>query len=195
MSDKILPSDFLKKYKNKNPNWGFNGLGYIVYKRTYARPKEDGTSEEWWETVARCIEGAQSIGADYTKAEAERLYDHIFNLRCNFAGRMLWQLGAPTVARYGGASLLNCWFVSMNSIEDFCFVFENLMLGGGVGFSVKREDVHELPKIKSGVSVVHTLTKDADFIVPDSREGWVSLLRNVVQSFFVTGKSISAFIT
>ena len=104
---------------------------------------------------------------------------------------MLWQLGAPTVERYGGASLLNCWFVSMNQLEDFCFVFENLMLGGGVGFSVKREDIHELPKVKTGVSIVHKNTKDADFIVPDSREGWVSLLRNIVQSFFETGKSFS----
>lgn len=191
MSEKILSNDFLKKYKNKNPNWGFNGLGYIVYKRTYARPKEDGSTEEWWETVARCVEGAQSIGAGYTKEEAERLYDHVFNLRCNFAGRMLWQLGSPTVARYGGASLLNCWFISMNEPEDFCFVFENLMLGGGVGFSVKRENVHDLPKIKPGVVIEHKNSKDADFIVPDSREGWVSLLRNIVKAYFETGKSFT----
>jgi adenosylcobalamin-dependent ribonucleoside-triphosphate reductase len=191
MSEKIISEAFIEKYKNKTPKWGFNGLGYIVYKRTYARPKEDGTTEEWHETVGRCVNGAQAIGANYTKEEAERLYDLVFNLKCNFAGRMLWQLGAPTVARYGGASLLNCWFVSMNDIEDFCFVFENLMLGGGVGFSVKREDVHELPKIIPGVTVSHQMSKDADFIVPDSREGWVSLIRNLVQSFFVTGKSFT----
>ena len=41
----ILSQDFLDKYKNKQPNWGFNGLGYIVYKRTYARLKEDNTTE------------------------------------------------------------------------------------------------------------------------------------------------------
>ncbi len=43
----ILSPSFLAQYKNKQPNWGFNGLGYIVYKRTYARLKEDGTTEEW----------------------------------------------------------------------------------------------------------------------------------------------------
>lgn len=188
---KVITDDFLQKYKGKNPKWGFNGLGYIVYKRTYARPKDDGSTEEWWETVARCVNGAQDIGADYTKEEAERLYDLVFNLKCNFAGRMLWQLGSPTVKRYGGASLLNCWFASMNQIEDFCFVFENLMLGGGVGFSVRREDIHELPKVKPGVLVTHAATKDADFIVPDSREGWVSLLRKIVESYFVTGKSFT----
>lgn len=191
MNEKILSTEFVEKYAGKNPNWGYNGLGYIIYKRTYSRLKPDGTSEEWYETVQRCIEGAQSIGAGYTKEEAERLYDHVFNLRCNFAGRMLWQLGSSTVERYGGASLLNCWFVSMNEPEDFCFLFENLMLGGGVGFSVQRENIHELPKVKSDVTVFHKNTKDADFIVPDSREGWVSLLRNVLQAYFVTGKSFS----
>ena len=110
MSDQnILSESFINQYKNKQPNWGFNGLGYIVYKRTYARLKEDGNTEEWWETVARCIEGAQKIGAKYTPDEAERIYDYIFNLKCNFAGRMLWQLGTTTVDRFGANSLLNCF--------------------------------------------------------------------------------------
>jgi ribonucleoside-triphosphate reductase len=187
----ILSHDFAKSYANKQPNWGFNGLGYIVYKRTYSRVKEDGTSEEWWETILRCINGAQDIGAQYTKEEAERLFDHVFNLRCNFAGRMLWQLGTEAVSRFSGNSLLNCWFIQMNTLESFCFLFENLMLGGGVGFSIRREDIHELPKIKKNVVINHKPTKDADFIVPDSREGWIELLRKVLDAYYVTGKSFS----
>ena len=187
----IITEEFLNKYKGKNPQWGFNGLGYFVYKRTYSRTKQDGNKEEWYETVARCINGAQNIGAEYTKEEAERLYDHVFNLRCNFAGRMLWQLGTPHVERFLGNSLLNCWFVQINDQEKFSFLFENLMLGGGVGFSVRREDVHELPKVKADVKIEHINTKDATFIVPDSREGWVSLLRKVLRSYFINGKSFT----
>jgi ribonucleotide reductase alpha subunit len=192
MSDlNILSESFLSKYKNKQPNWGFNGLGYIVYKRTYARLKEDGNTEEWWETVARCINGAQKIGAQYSQEEAERIYDYVFNLKCNFAGRMLWQLGTSTVDRFGANSLLNCWATAMREPKAFLFLFENLMLGGGVGYSIRREDVHELPKIKKGVIVSHEATKDADFIVPDSREGWVKLLANVLDAFYVNGKSFT----
>lgn len=187
----ILPDDFLSQYKTKKPNWGYNGLGEIVYKRTYSRVKDDGMNEEWWETIARCVNGAQKIGADYTKAEAQKLYDYVFNLKCNFAGRMLWQLGTSTVDRFGGNSLLNCWGVCVRDIDDFCFIFENLMLGGGVGFSIRREDVHELPKSKEGVVVTHKKTNDADFIVPDTREGWVKLLKKVLKSFFYTGESFS----
>ena len=187
----ILSPSFLAQYKNKQPNWGFNGLGYIVYKRTYARLKEDGTTEEWNETVERCINGAQKIGAQYTREEAERIYDYVFNLKCNFAGRMLWQLGTSTVDRFGANSLLNCWATAMREPKAFLFLFENLMLGGGVGYSIRREDVHELPKIKKGVTVIHEATKDADYIVPDKREGWVNLLSKVLDAFYVTGKSFS----
>ena len=187
----ILPDDFLSEYKTTKPNWGYNGLGEIVYKRTYSRIKEDGTNEEWWETVARCINGAQKIGADYTKSEAQKLYDYVFNLKCNFAGRMLWQLGTSTVDRFGGNSLLNCWGVCIRDIDDFCFIFENLMLGGGVGFSIRKEDVHDLPRVKEGVVVTHEKTNDADYIVPDSREGWVKLLKKCLKSYFYTGESFT----
>ena len=192
----IISDQFSQTYANKQPNWGFNGLGYIVYKRTYARLKDDGKTEEWHETIQRCINGAQKLGAGYTKEEAEKLFDLIFNLKCNFAGRMLWQLGTPTVDRFGANSLLNCWFTTMNHPKSFKFLFENLMLGGGVGFSVRREDVHELPRVRKSVKIYHDeiagkATKDADFIVPDSREGWIELLGKVLDSYFYTGKSFS----
>jgi len=193
---KIISDEFCKSYSTKQPNWGFNGLGYIVYKRTYARLKENGETEEWHETIQRCINGAQKLGAQYSQKEAERLFDLVFNLKCNFAGRMLWQLGTPTVDRFGANSLLNCWFTTMNHPKSFKFLFENLMLGGGVGFSVRREDIHELPRILKGVNIFHheiegKATKDANFIVPDSREGWIELLGKVLDSYFVTGKSFS----
>jgi len=187
----IITEEFLKKYKNKNPDFGFNGLGYIVFKRTYSRLKADETYEEWYETIARCINGAQEIGADYTKEEAEKLYDYMFNLKCSFAGRMLWMLGTEHIKRWGANALINCFGMTITEYEDFCFLFENLMLGGGVGFSIRREDVHELPKIKENVKITHKNTDDADFIVPDSREGWVYLLRKVLKSYFVSGKSFT----
>ena len=195
-SQSLLEESFLKSYKSIQPNWGFHGLGYIVYKRTYSRPiyGSDGQverSETWWETIKRCIDGAQKIGADYTKSEAEALFDAVFNLKCSFAGRMLWQLGTKTVDRFGANSLVNCWVTTITQPEDFCFIFENLMLGGGVGYSLKRDQIHELPKVKHGVEISVKDTKDADFIVPDSREGWVELLRKVLTSFFQTSKGFT----
>jgi ribonucleotide reductase alpha subunit len=104
---------------------------------------------------------------------------------------MLWQLGTTTVDRFGANSLLNCWGVCIRDIDDFCFIFENLMLGGGVGFSIRKEDVHDLPRVKEGVMVNHEKTNDADYIVPDSREGWVKLLKKTLKSYFYTGESFT----
>jgi ribonucleoside-triphosphate reductase (thioredoxin) len=187
----LLSQEFLDKYDNKDAKFGFNGLGYTVYKRTYSRVMEDGKLEEWKDTLTRCINGAQAIGAGYTTEEAERLFDHMFNLRALLGGRMLWQLGTKTVEQYGANSLLNCAFVAIRKYDDFCFIFDNLMLGCGLGFSVRRQDINELPRVKKNVTITHEVTKDADFIIPDSRVGWTELLRKVLKSYFVTGKSFS----
>ena len=46
-------------------------------------------------------------------------------------------------------------------------------------------------RIKEGVTVKHCATKDADFIVPDSRAGWVKLLERVLNAYYVTGESFT----
>jgi ribonucleoside-triphosphate reductase len=187
----MLSQSFVDSYSLKQAPWGFNGMGEIVFLRTYSRKKENGDNETWTETLQRVISGAIEIGVDYTEEEAEKLFDHMFNLRCSFSGRALWQLGTPLVKKFNGASLNNCYFVNIESIDDFEFLFEYLMLGGGVGFSVERSKIHDLPKVKSGVVISHERTNDADIIVPDSRHGWKRLLHAVLKSYFETGKSFS----
>lgn len=187
----ILSKEFVDSYRDKKVPWGFGALSYITYKRTYAREMPDGKLEEWVDTLERCINGAQEIGAQYTKEEAERLFDYMFNLKGVFAGRYLWQLGTDTVKRLGGVSLNNCYFTTIRSLEDFCFIMDVLMLGAGVGYSVRRQDIAELPRVKKGVTITHVKSNDADFIVPDSRQGWVLLLRLVLKAFLKRGKSLT----
>jgi len=187
-----LSSSFLSSYADKRAPWGFGGLGEVVYLRTYSRRLEDDSRNETWvETCARTVNGALEIGAKLTDDEAEKLFDHMFNLRCLPAGRALWQLGTPLVRKFSGTSLNNCYFTNIEKIEDFELLFDYLMLGGGVGFSVERSKIHDLPKIKPGVVITHERTNDADIIVPDSRNGWRRLLHSVLKSYFDTGRSFS----
>ena len=191
MRGSMLKQSFVDSYSQKLAPWGFNGLGEIVFVRTYSRKKEDGLNETWPETLQRVINGAIEIGVPYTEEEAEKLFDHMFNLRCSFSGRSLWQLGTPLVKKLNGTSLNNCYFTNIEKIEDFEMIFEYLMLGGGVGFSVERSKIHELPKVIPGVVITQERTNDADLIVPDSRHGWKRLLHAVLKSYFYTGKSFS----
>jgi len=204
----ILPQAFLNKYKTIDPQFGFNGLGYVVFKRTYARAidpvsrkllspveidefqkakKAIGT-EEWYETIERCVRGAQAIGARLTREEAEQLYDAAFHMKLMFSGRSMWQLG--TNIQYMD-SLLNCWVTKISEIDDFVFMLTQSMLGGGVGCNISKEYTFELPRVKTHVNISHKNTKDADFIVPDSKEGWIELLRLIANSFLITGKSFT----
>jgi len=187
-----LSKDFLSSYASKRAPWGFGGLGEIVYLRTYSRRLDDDSRNETWvETCARTVNGALEIGAALSDKEAEKLFDYMFHLRCLPAGRALWQLGTPLVREYSGTSLNNCYFTNIETVEDFELLFDYLMLGGGVGFSVERAKIHDLPKVKPGVTITHERTNDADIIVPDSRSGWRRLLHSTLKSFFDTGKSFS----
>lgn len=188
----ILDQSFVESYKTETPPWGFGGLGEIVYLRTYSRPV-DGTDrmETWEETIQRVIEGAVEIGVPYTKEQAEKLFDHMYYLRCSVSGRALWQLGTPLVQQFNGTSLNNCYYTNIEKVEDFEMLFDYLMLGGGVGFSVERSKIHDLPKVKARVKIMHERTNDADIIVPDSRQGWRRLLHSVLKSYFETGKSFT----
>lgn len=48
-----LSTTFVESYANKQPPFGFNGLGELVYMRTYSRTKPDFQKERWYETVER----------------------------------------------------------------------------------------------------------------------------------------------
>lgn len=188
----LLSPEFIASYASKTPPWGFGGLGEIVFLRTYSR-KIEGTNqtESWVQTIQRVIEGAGDIGVPFSSEDAEHLFDHMFHLRCAVSGRALWQLGTPLVKQFSGTSLNNCFYTNIERIEDFEMLFDYLMLGGGVGFSVERSKIHELPKVKAVASITAERTNDADFIVPDSRQGWRELLHKVLESYFKNGKSFT----
>lgn len=172
--------------------WG--ELGYITYKRTYARKIKDGLdqTEEFEDTVSRIIKACRTqLNVGFTAEEEVRLNEILLGLKGSVAGRFLWQLGTKTVDKLGLASLQNCAVTLVNDpIRPFTWAMDMLMLGSGVGYNIQREHVYELPKAKK-VKVVRLDTKDADFIVPDTREGWVELLQRTLTSHFITGKGFT----
>ena len=165
--------------------WG--EVGYPTFKRTYARPTENGQTEEWHETVDRVVKACNDqLGCNFDEAQQDELRGIMMDLKGTVAGRFLWQLGTETVDRLGMPSLQNCSFVVIDDpIRPFTWAFEMLMLGSGVGFNIQRENVYQLPKVgHQRVNIERKDANDADFIVPDSREGWVSLLERVLESHF-----------
>lgn len=167
----------------------WSNLATVVYKRTYAR-KDNGRTENWTDTVERVIAG-NVRGFNLAEREIQRLRYFMMERKATPGGRGLWFSGCPGHDRIGGAALCNCWFFTSDEWRNFVIAQDLLMLGGGVGMSVEHQFTSKLPRVRKGVVVVHKATKDADFIVPDSREGWNELTSRVLESFFVTGRSFS----
>lgn len=181
----------MRKHFSGPTPWG--EVGYVTFKRTYARQLGKGT-EEFPDTVSRVVNAAnKQLKCNFNEEEKARLTEIMLTLKGTVAGRFLWQLGTETVDKLGLPSLQNCAFVVVDEpIRPFTWAFEMLMLGSGVGFNIQKHNVSLLPAVKNKkVKVTRLDDAGADFIVPDSREGWTALLHKVLEASFVTGESFS----
>ena len=189
-----LDEDFLDKYKTIQPPFGYPPLGELVYRRTYSRKLEDGTNEDWWQTVRRVVEGTYSLQKEHIQSfhlgwndeqgqrSAQEMYNLIFNMKFLPPGRGLWVMGTPIVHKKNlSAALNNCAFVSTEDFEKdpsrpFEFLMDASMLGVGVGFDTKGRDKVLVLGPKEGESV--------KYVIEDSREGWVSSVSLLLKSYF-----------
>lgn len=197
-----LNKTFVKSYSRKKPPFGFNGLGEVVYRRTYSRLKEDGSNESWYETVERVVNGTyrmqerwvkeRRLGWDDKKAQgsAQEMYDRIFNMKFLPPGRGLWAMGsAITEERKLFSALNNCAFCSTENLaqdkaKPFCFLMDMSMLGVGVGFDTKGKMKLTLHKPEGN---------SPEYKIPDSREGWVKSLELLLNSYFNPDMPIVSF--
>ena len=173
-------------------NTPFSTVGYITYKRTYARRLNEADpkskTEEFTDTVERVIKAANDqLSCGFDADEQERLRKYLLELKGTVAGRFLWQMGTETVGRLGLASLQNCAFTVIDQpVRPFTWAMDLLMLGSGVGYNIQRQNVDKLPPVNANFSApTRVTTADADFIVPDSREGWVKLLGKTLKAAFL----------
>lgn len=193
-----LAPGFLMEFEGRQPNWG--PIGYFTFKRTYARPltdrgdDEEGPSEEFYDTCKRVVEGVYNVQKTHCRRlslpwneqkaqlSAQDMFRRMWEFKWTPPGRGLWMMGTPFVLQKGGACINNCAFVSSEYLDEdfagpFAFLMDMSMLGVGVGGDTK------------GVGKVRLQTPRLgdNFPVADSREGWVALLRAVLNSFVGKG--------
>jgi ribonucleoside-diphosphate reductase alpha chain/ribonucleoside-triphosphate reductase len=173
-------------------------VGLLTYKRTYARRLDENDinspTENFPDTVERVISSAQTqLNVGFTKAEEKRLRKYLLQLKGSVAGRFWWQMGTKTVDRLGLASLQNCAFTVIDSpVRPFTWAMDMLMLGSGVGYNLQKKNIAKLPPINENfVAPTRLDTAGADFIVPDTREGWVQLLGKTLKAAFLSDKAIN----
>jgi ribonucleoside-triphosphate reductase len=178
----------------------FSTVGYLTYKRTYARRLDEqdinSPTEEFKDTVERVIKASNTqLGVGFTEDEEDRLRKYMLGLKGTVAGRFLWQLGTSTVDSLGLASLQNCSFVVIDEpVRPFTWAMDMLMLGSGVGYNLQKVNVDKLPMVNQEFKApVRTDEAGADYIVPDTRQGWIALLAKTLKAAFLSTKEEPAF--
>lgn len=193
----------------RQPNFGPSGQ--VVFERSYARTKPDGTKENWFETVDRVVTG--NLGLVHgtpdkwdsaVKQEYAELKAMMEDFRIIPGGRHLWASGVQ-----GRQFLFNCHVSHWNDkiTDHFDFTFMRLMEGGGVGtnYSTKYIEHYPAPKRELKVHIVcdpshpdYDKLKDAGvlstefshdwhgaFQVADSREGWSEAMCDFINTYFI----------
>lgn len=184
-------------------NWG--PTGKLVYERTYARTKPDGSRETWPETVARVVSGNLSLVPDRYQLPGER--EDLTRLMTEFkilpAGRHLWASGVKNAQH-----LFNCWVSGWTEkpSDHFEFMFMRLMEGGGVGANYSNRFLQHFPLIQHFLQVEivcdpehpdYEALKDAGLLselydyewegaypIEDSREGWAAALVDLIDTHY-----------
>ena len=174
---------YLQKFK---PNFGYNGLGEMVYYRTYSRCI-DGKQETFHDTTMRVINGTFSIFASYGKnlettrfnsdwqqKYARKFGEYLKQMKFTPPGRGFWSMGTDLVAMRGSAPLYNCAACDMKRVaHNMSWAMLMLMNGVGVGFTVHNWE-GSVRKTRSGTE---------KYVIPDTREGWAESIRLLLRSY------------
>ncbi len=151
-----------------------------IHASRYARwlPEEE-RRETWEETVDRYINfwlNREQINEE----EARELENAIYNLEVMPSMRALMTAG-PALERDNVAGF-NCSYVAVNNQRSFDEIMYVLLCGTGVGFSVEKKYVSQLPIVADEFH-----ESDTVIVVPDSKIGWATSFRELI-SLLYNGK-------
>lgn len=150
----------------------------FIHKSRYARYLNDQNRREHWEeTVTRYVD--YMLGrVDFTTAgEAAKLKKRLTNAILNFeimpSMRALMTAGKALDRDHTAG--YNCSYLPVDDAKAFDEAMHILMCGTGVGFSVERQYINQLPEIPDQLYECETI-----IVVRDSKEGWAKALRMLI---------------
>jgi ribonucleoside-triphosphate reductase len=144
---------------------------------------EKSRRETWDETVARYFDFftehlKETVDFTLTKSLRNELEQAVLGLRVMPSMRCVMTAGEAlkreNIAGY------NCSYVAVDRPQAFDEILYILMNGTGVGFSVERQYVNELPSIADEFH-----TTDTTITVADSKMGWAKALKELVGMLYI----------
>jgi ribonucleoside-diphosphate reductase alpha chain len=151
----------------------------FIYKSRYAKfLDKEQRRENWSETVARYFDFMtnhlqKNHNYALTMKDRTELETAVLALEIMPSMRALMTAG-PSLER-DNTCAYNCSYVAVDDPKAFDEAMLILMNGTGVGFSVERQYVNELPEIPAKM-----FDCDTTIIVKDSKEGWAKAFRQLI---------------
>ena len=144
---------------------------------------EEGRRETWAETVSRYFNFFDEHLMELhefklPKGIREELEEAVLSLKVMPSMRCIMTAGEAlkreNIAGY------NCSYVAVNRPQAFDEILYVLMNGTGVGFSVERQFVNELPRVAEEFFVTDTVVT-----VADSKLGWAKAFKEIVGMLYI----------
>ena len=149
-----------------------------IHKSRYARYLPDlKRRETWGETVNRYLNFWVDRGVKFTDLEKVTLFDTIFSMEVMPAMRALMTAG-EALERDNVAGF-NCSYITIDSPRAFDEMMYILMCGTGVGFSVERQYITNLPNVAEDFHETETVIH-----IADSKIGWSKSYRELVSLLY-----------
>ena len=154
----------------KKNEYGQDSYRQYIHKSRYARYLDEaGRRETWEETVNRYMENLVS-----PVLKDEKLSEEIRRaiLKSEIMPSMRAMMTAGPAAVRDNTAIYNCSYLPVDSPRSFDEAMFILLCGTGVGFSVEKKNVNQLPQLPQYFQVT-----EERLVVPDSKEGWANSLR------------------
>ena len=157
-------------------------LSDIVVFNKYARhlPKED--RRETWEEIVERNKQIHLKKFPEMKEELDGVYELVLDRKILPSMRSL-QFAGPA-SELNPARLYNCSFMIVNDYRVFQEAMYLLLSGTGVGYSVQKHHVAQLPEIHKPSS-----KRTRRYVIGDSITGWADAIKMLMKSYFGLSKS------
>jgi ribonucleoside-triphosphate reductase (thioredoxin) len=141
--------------------------------------------ETWYELVTRNKNMHQKKYPNM-KDEIEEVYKMVFNKKILPSMRSLQFGGKPI--EISPNRVYNCAYLPIDHVDAFSETMFLLLGGTGVGFSVQKHHVENLPDIKRP-----NPKRKRRYLIGDSIEGWSDAIKVLVESYFGVKSSTPVF--
>ena len=155
----------------------------FIHLSRYSRWLEDkGRRETWGETIDRYFNFFEEHlndmhGYKLDKKLRNKLEEAV--LECKIMPSMRCLMTAGEALKRENIAGYNCSYVAVNRVQAFDEILYVLMNGTGVGFSVERQEVSQLPVVAE--EFFHS---DTCITVADSKLGWAKGLKELIAMLY-----------